>query len=356
MQKHFEDEKLAKQVFNAAKRVTKKRTSADEATSPVSKRSRKSPEPSNPLDDARAFEESLKLPSCNVSEDELRSTVLQSNRAPLVLAFCVILLQYTMPEQPLSSRLSLGQAVVSLGAKSKAYAIGLEKNKPAEAEGWAQGQPKVRIMGRDIPIMRRSGYHIPPATEKEEAKDDSRDPPSKKVKTENDEGKGQGEVAQPHQTDQEDALWGLDLETLRTSNGPLIPQTSSRGPNNFNGLPIFSPVSARSYILKSFALLEKDLDPDLENTSATTTTPAKAPKKKTPAQLTAEKSQAVALLLQAIDLLFASWAGSLSKQELDRRAWSWYVSVRPDVKPGQSGWGQRGEVRLERILHLRKGS
>ena len=335
--------------------MTKKQSSTDGATSPASKRSRRSPEPGNPLDDARAFEDSLKLPSCNVSEDELRSTVLQSNRAPLVLAFCVVLLRYTMSEQPLSSRLSLGQAVVSLGAKSKAYAIGLEKNKTAEAEGWAQGQPKVRIMARDIPIMRRSGYHIPSETKKEDANDDSRNPPSKKVKTENDEHNEQGQAPQSHPTtDQEEALWGLDLETLRTSNGPLTPQTSPRGPSNFNGLPIFSPVSARSYLLKSFALLETDPDPNSDSISAPTRPPAKAPKKKTPAQLTAEKSRALALLLQAIALLFASWAGSLSKQELDRRAWSWYVAVRPDVEPGQSGWGQRGEVRLERILGLRK--
>ncbi|KAL8740743.1 MAG: hypothetical protein Q9190_006580, partial [Brigantiaea leucoxantha] len=60
-----------------------------------------------------------------------------------------------MPSQPLSSRLSLAQAVMSTGAKSKAVHLGLQSGKPAEEEGWGEGQPVVRVMGRDIRVMRR---------------------------------------------------------------------------------------------------------------------------------------------------------------------------------------------------------
>ena len=43
------------------------------------------------------------------------------------------------------------------------------------------------------------------------------------------------------------------------------------------------------------------------------------------------------------------------RSELDRRTWSWYVAVRPDVESGVRGWGEKGTVSLAKILELRKG-
>ena len=261
-----------------------------------------------------------------------------------------------MPEQPLSSRLSLSQAVVSLGARSKAYAIGLDKSKTAEDEGWGQGQPKVKIMGRDIPIMRRAGYHQAIESKPEQVDDATTERPSKKVKTETREDVDHIETESDPARSGVEALWALDLEALRKFNGPLIPGASTGRSNSMNGLPIFSPHAARSYILKSFVIVDKEQeDPKSDHINPETSSSPTKKKAKTPAQLTAEKSHALALLLQAINLLFKSWATSLTKEELDRRAWSWYVNVRPDVEPGQSGWGQRGELKLQQILALRKG-
>ncbi|PHH81911.1 hypothetical protein CDD83_3447 [Cordyceps sp. RAO-2017] len=59
-------------------------------------------------------------------------------------------------------------------------------------------------------------------------------------------------------------------------------------------------------------------------------------------------------LLGALRLLFASWAGVLGREGLDRRAWGWYVAVRPDVEAGPAGWGAKGTLRLATILALRR--
>jgi hypothetical protein len=75
-----------------------------------------------------------------------------------MLAFAVVLIKYTKPCQPISSRLSLAQAVTSMNSKSKAINIGLEGGKAAEEEGWGGGQPLVRVMGRDVRVMKRWGY------------------------------------------------------------------------------------------------------------------------------------------------------------------------------------------------------
>ncbi|KAI4145867.1 MAG: hypothetical protein L6R39_003678, partial [Caloplaca ligustica] len=151
IQSVFADEKLAKQILSAAKRVAKKRTSSStSATSPSpSKRSKHAalPKPGEELSPAE-FEASLALPTLDAPapaiEAEINTTVLHTNRAPLVVAFIVQLLKYTMPSQPLSSRLSLAQAVMSIGAKSRAVNLGIQTGKPAEEEGWGEGQPKLR--------------------------------------------------------------------------------------------------------------------------------------------------------------------------------------------------------------------
>ncbi len=48
-------------------------------------------------------------------------------------------------------------------------------------------------------------------------------------------------------------------------------------------------------------------------------------------------------------------AGSFEPDVLAREAFSLYESFRPAVARGQSGWGQKGTLDLEKILGLRKG-
>jgi hypothetical protein len=115
-------------------------------------------------------------------------------------------------------------------------------------------------------------------------------------------------------------------------------------------LPIHTPEAARSYLLKSFTLVESEAHND-EATAPSDS--SRARKETTSARLANEKEEAAARVLKALDMLCAPWALTLNKDELDRRAWSWYLQVRPDVAQGQAGWGQRGLVRLEKILALR---
>lgn len=316
----FTDEKLAKQILSAAKRVTKKR-SLDGTTSesPIKRKKLSSTEESlSPY----AIEESLALPESNANEEELRSTVLHTNRAPLVLAFATTLLKYTMPSQPLSSRLSLAQAVVSVNSKSKAISLGIEKGNSAEDEGWGQGQPGVRILNRDIRVMKRWGYEW-----KEKAS-----------KGENKHEDSQDTLKAEDQSDDEPALWGLDLEALKKSNGPLVSGVQG---TNASGLPVYNAQSAWTYLLKSFASLPSS-------------TEEASPKKKSAAITRNEKERNLAFLLQALDFLYASWVHVLGRDELDRRAWAWYVAVRPEVEHGVAGWGGKGEVKLSQILDLRR--
>lgn len=350
----FPDEKLAKQILNAAKRVNKKRSSSD-ATEAQSKRKK-----TVAADDAMtpaAIEESLALPEVTINDEELAQTVLHTNRAPLVLAFAVTLLKYTMPGQPLSSRLSLAQAVVSVNSRSKAVSLGIEKGNSAEEEGWGHGQPKVRIMGRDIRVLKRWGYDWREGSRvRQEDVAESQEPIKGKaaakqedVAENQDTIKGDQsqtvgtEIAQegPAQSEIEPALWGLDLEALRSSNGPLSAGAQSR---DTSGLPIYTAQSARLYLLMSFA---------------TAPTPAAGSenspqKKKSFASSAAEKERNLGLLLHSLHLLYSSWAHVLGRDELDRRAWSWYVRVRPEVQNGVAGWGGRGEVKISEILGLRR--
>lgn len=227
-----------------------------------------------------------------------------------------------MPLQPLSSRLSLAQAVVSMNSKSKAISLGIEKGNSAENEGWGQGQPKIRIMGREVRIMKRWGYDWKGTSEDVAVTAEDSQETLK-------QGKNSGD---------EPALWGLDLEALRSSNSPLV--SGAQGVNSA-GLPVYNAESARAYLLKSFA-------------STPSSTEDASPKKKSAAVLKSEKEHNLALLLQALDLLYLSWAHVLTRDELDRRAWAWYVAVRPEVQNGIAGWGGKGEVKLSQILDLRR--
>jgi hypothetical protein len=422
------------------------------------------------------LEASLALP-INLDEDLISRTVLQTNRAPLVLAFAVELLRYTRPEQPPSSRLSLAQAVVSANSRSKAVSLGIEKGTSAEDEGWGTGQPKVRIMGRDVAVLKRGGYEWkgeeevgaddaapepkpeePPKThpfflpqpEPEPAPSSpiwSTSPPVSlksstfvarataitspsqrqslltslmtsiphlKTATHNawayrtttntgyvseqsdDDGEtGAGALLlrvmrdlgatdtlvvmtrwfggvmlgpdrwrlmrnvvtaalteRLRKTGAEvvvggEAVWGLDLEGMkgRASAGR---QTGS----SVVGMQIHSPQGARAYLLKSFASAPSEEKADGGGEGAIAG--KKKAVKRTQKDIDKEKEENLGLLLGALRLLFDSWADHLSPADLDRRAWSWYVAVRPEVDIGPSGWGAKGLLKLEDILKLRR--
>jgi hypothetical protein len=310
----FGDDKTSKQVLSAAKRVSKKRTASDTPITPAKKAKPSYGQPSTPAQ----LEESLALPESCLDEEKLSEVVVYTNRAPLVLAFAITLLKYTMPEQPLSSRLSLGQAVVSVNSRSKAVSLGLETGKSAEEEGWGEGQPVVNVMGRDIKTMKRWGY----SWEAEEEAENTQ----KTIKEDADE-------------DEKPALWGIDLEAFKKSNGPVT--AGSRNVST-SQLPIFTAQSARSYLLKSFDSPAGEADTEI------------SPKKPTAAVVKERKERNLGLLLGALDLLFQSWANILSKDDLNKRAWGWYVRVRPDVEAGIAGWGGKNVVKLANILELRR--
>lgn len=335
----FTDGKYAKQVLNAAKRLSKKRTATETEEASPNKRKKASIGRAGGVEGfptPAAIEESLALPSVSATEEELRKITLRTNRAPLVLAFAVVLLQYTMPEQPLSSRLSLAQAVVSVNSRRKAVSLGLEKGNSAEEDGWGQGQPTVRVMGRDLRVMKRWGYDWRENSHNIDLVDMSGGTP-KPIKLEepsstSDSNASSNTVMQEH--DISPALWGLDLEALRSSSGrgkSGVPGASS------TELPVHTAQSARSYLLKSFV--------------SVSSSPGQ---KKTIASLNAEKERNLGLLLAALDKLYRSWAQMLSKEELDRRSWGWYMAVRPQIQNGVAGWGEKGELKLVDIIDLQR--
>ena len=211
----------------------------------------------------------------------------------------------TMWAQPGSSRLSLAQAVVSANAKSKAVALGMREGGVDEEEG-GLGRRRVRVMGREVPVLRRET----------------------------------GQEA-------EEAVWGLDVDAVKGL------QDGGRGRGE--ELPIHRPAGARAYLMRSFASAA-GMEDDGEEGEGEVSTPKKKRKKNradVKREEDAERQRNVALLLGALDLLYESWKG-LSSDELDRRAWGWYVAVRPDVEAGAKGWGAKGELRLESILDLRR--
>ena len=328
----FADQKIAKQIMSAAKRVTKKRVREPGEVSSESPAKRKKKISTEDATTPAAIEESLSLPDSNADEEELAKTTLHTNRAPLVLAFAIKLLEFTMPSQPLSSRLSLAQAVVSVNARTKALSLGIEKGTSAEDDGWGQGQPKVRVMGREIRVMKRWGYEW-------NGKSDQ-DVGNVNIES-SDVIDSQSTLKQEGETNDEPALWGLDLEALRRFNGPLISGAQNAQGTNGSGLPIYTAQSARAYLLKSFASVPSPADE------------ASPPSKKSAPILKAEKERNLGLLLRALHLLFQSWA-LLNREELDKRAWAWYVAVRPEVENGVAGWGGKGEVKLAQIMDLRR--
>lgn len=336
----FADDKTAKQVLNAAKRSTKKRANGESDVAPSPPKKKVKLEPGQ-IQTPAEIEASLALPESILNEEELSKLSVHTNRAPLVLAFAVTMLKHTMPSQPLSSRLSLAQAVVSANSRTKAVNIGLESGKSAEEEGWGEGWLKIRVMGREIRAMKRWGYD--PTSTGEEKKGDA-------------ETQDSVTVAGNLNAEDETPLWGIDLEALKKK---AAGQSSSTFVATGNDLPIYTPQSARSYLLKSF---ETPPEPaETEEPSETGPKAEESPKpasKKTkkPAAGTAAqvKERNLGVLLRTLDIVFASWADTLDKAELDKRAWAWYVRVRPEVQSGVAGWGGKGIVKMEEILKLKR--
>lgn len=440
----LKDAKLAKAFHTACKSHSKKparatKRGAEDATSPTAKRPKLEPTKRDLDYSSMApddLEASMELP---LVEDEalIRDTTIVTNRAPLVLAFAVEVLRVTMPEQPPSSRLSLAQALVSANSRSKAISIGIEK--PGGEVPTAEGQPKVRVMGREIPVLKRGDYTWSGAPSKE---GDAANVGGASTSQENKKtwtasatltSRASTFVAHAAKVSNANTRPSLikqlmaerpDLETashnawaIRTSfgNSPLVQQASfddgesgcgkfmleimkeanitnslvvltrwfggvMLGPDRWRlmrecvndalaarqrtgatfvageaavwgldtqdtnpatstvGMGIHRPEGARNYLLRSFGSLAA---------------PAGGPKK-TVTAMNDEKQENLARLLGALRILVKSWSGVLTKDELDRRAWTWYVTVRPDVQFGPAGWGARGELKLSKILDLKR--
>ncbi|KAF7543161.1 hypothetical protein G7Z17_g10958 [Cylindrodendrum hubeiense] len=380
------------------------------------------------------LEAALELP---LTEDEelIRKTAVETNRAPLVLAFAVELLRFTMPEQPPSSRLSLAQAVVSANSRSKAVSIGIEK--PGKEELLSEGQPKVKVLTRQIPVLKRGGYSWSGSSQPTSSTSSSSSAtvkasqPSPHKWTASQKLSSRGSVFIAHAvsisspTARANLVKSLmaekpELETashnawaVRTTygNSPLKQEASfddgESGCGDFMlkllreldisntlviltrwyggvmlgqdrwclmrecindalsaqrrtwslsgeavwaldtqdtqpsvstvGMPIHRPEAARNYLLRSFG-----------------PAPGAEGGKKTATAANEERLENLGRVLGALRLLFASWAGVSSREELDRRAWGWYMTVRPDVDAGPAGWGAKGTLKLDRILGLRR--
>ena len=303
----FPDDKVTKQVLAAAKRISKKRAAGDDAsaTSPAKKK-RKDASLFNDKDDLTPaeYETSLALPSSTEIEEELDKVVLFTNRAPLALAFVFTLLKYTMPEQPLSSRLSLAQGYIGVTSKARALYLGIDTGTSAEQEGFGEGQPRVWITGKEVRVLKRWGYEW-----RDEGDVDNR--------TNEGEANGADEKDET-ETEEQPPLWALDLEALKKSNTldsvPALGQMKKGGESN---LPIHRPEAARSYLLKAF------------DTPPTDSAAVAGPKKASAAVKVAEKERNLGRLLRALDLVYESWATTLSPEELDKRTWGWYVKGPP---------------------------
>ncbi|KAF1348957.1 hypothetical protein BDV97DRAFT_354711 [Delphinella strobiligena] len=355
------DDKVARAVLNAAKRLSKKRAAGDDAPTITSSKRRRNSSDLRISQSPSDVENSLRLPMSTLTPEDLEKVVLTTNRAPLLLAFAYAVLEFTMPEQPGSSKLSLAQAVVSAGSRAKAVSIGLaKKGEGAEDQGWGKGQPLVKVLGREIPVLRRWGYEwkADQGVHAEGVNAETLNNTIKKEASEQDKKAEHDNEDLP--TESEAALWALDLEQLKQLNGPLTFASSEHGGGETAGLPVYSPHSAQSYLLRAFETFiaphEEVAIAEEEEAKANGSVKAKvtAKGKRTGVAIVREKEENLGALLRALKLLFQSWIGVLGKNEMDRRAWSWYVSIRPEVEPGVAGWGAKGQVKLKEILDLRR--
>ncbi|OAQ78738.1 cell division control protein 2 [Purpureocillium lilacinum] len=411
------DAKLAKSLHTACKGHGKKSTkrAAEDAASTTAKKIKLEPHKRDLDYSSMAPEElegALSLPLVE-DEDAIRQTTLVTNRAPLVLAFAVELLRCTMPEQPPSSRLSLAQAVVSANSRAKAVSLGIEKAPAGGEMTVPEGQPKVRVLGRDVPVLKRGGYtwtsddtKAQPSTQSSTSTGTvaTSQEPRPKTWTASQKLSSKGSVFVAHAaklsspTQRASMMKALmtekpDLETathnawaVRSSygNSPLVQEASfddgesgcgkfllgimreidiknvvvvltrwyggvMLGPDRWRlmrecvndslsmqrrtsslsgeavwaldpqddkptastvGMAIHRPEGARNYLLRSFATAHED---------------GTSEGKKTAAAMNEEKQENLGRLLGALRILFTSWDAVLSREELDRRAWSWRV-------------------------------
>jgi hypothetical protein len=266
----------------------------------------------------------------------------------------VVLLKYTMPEQPLSSRLSLAQTYVSVTSRARAISLGIENGQSAEELGMGIGQATVKIMGKELRVLKRWGYgwrddggvqpKTEPSTESHQDIKDEQTQIKPEPPTEEEEEQQQDETTPP--------LWGLDLEALKkaftssssSTETPILAKAQTPSTTN---MPIHTPQAARAYLLKSF---DNPPPPSSDQTSTTSNN-----KKPSSASKAADKERNLGMLLRALDLLYQSWIDVVGPAELDRRVWGWYIRVRPAVEQGVAGWGGKGEVKLSDILGLRRG-
>ena len=250
--------------------------------------------------------------------------------------------------------------MVSAGAKAKAAAIGLSRG---GQQGGLEGQARAKVMGRQVGVMRRWGYTwaLPPSSDTNSVS------ASGAVKNEgpNNESAHSASIkledqSRPDREETEPALWALDPDLLAKLNGaPTFASVDHTG-GIATDLPVFAPQSARAYILRSFESSnlanapgnkEAGAIPSIKDEDVQTKI---AQKPKTKAAVAQEKEQNLGALLKALDLVFESWSSVLSKPELDSKAWSWYLRIRPEVEDGVRGWGAKGTVKLADVLDLRR--
>lgn len=152
-----------------------------------------------------------------------------------------------------------------------------------------------------------------------------------------------------------EAVWGLDLEAMRKRS---TISAMHAGPASYRAggieLSVYEPQAVKSYLLRSLAVRVETAGNCDAVEAEDETTHVPEPNVDGSQTLEGEEEQNLAQLTGAIRLLYSSWADHLSNAELDRKAWAWYISVRPDMQNGSLEKGTRGPIKLVDILNLRR--
>ncbi|KAI0181018.1 hypothetical protein GGR52DRAFT_522587 [Hypoxylon sp. FL1284] len=152
-----------------------------------------------------------------------------------------------------------------------------------------------------------------------------------------------------------EAVWGLDLEAMRKRS---TISAMHAGPASYRAggieLSVYEPQAVKSYLLRSLAVRVETAGNYDAVEAEDETTHVPEPNVDGTQTLEGEEEQNLAQLTGAIRLLYSSWADHLSKAELDRKAWAWYTSVRPDTPNGSLENGTKGPIKLVDILNLRR--
>ena len=75
-----------------------------------------------------------------------------------------------------------------------------------------------------------------------------------------------------------------------------------------------------------------------------------------PAKVTEYLQRSFGTALDEVRETMAELAESFTPEELEEGAFGLYEAFRPQIARGQAGWGQKGELSLERIRGLRKSA